>query len=69
MEIINKTVTSIVEGWQPQKKISPVPGLETYDKTTIFIPVDITEDVVELVAQNSSGALGPGSTDSEALQG
>ena len=35
----------------------------------IFIPVYITEDVVESAAQKLSGGSGPGYTDSEALQG
>ena len=34
-----------------------------------FIPVDITEEAVELVARKISGSSGPGGTDSEALQG
>ena len=40
-----------------------------YDETTIFIPVDIMEDVVESVARTLLGSLGPGGTDPEALQG
>ena len=43
--------------------------LEVYDEMPIFIPVDITEDVVYLVEWNISGIFGPGGTDSEALQG
>ena len=44
-------------------------SLGVYDKTTILFPVDITEDVVELVAHKLSGSSGPGSTDSKAIQG
>ena len=43
--------------------------LEVYNKMPIFIPVDIVEDMVKLVAQKLPGSLGHGSTDSEALQG
>ena len=43
--------------------------LETYNETPIFIPVDIAEDVFELVEGKLSGSLGPGGTDSESLQG
>ena len=34
-----------------------------------FIPINITEEAVELVACKLSGASGPGGTDLEALQG
>ena len=43
--------------------------LEAYDEMPIFIPVDIMDDVVKLVTQKLLGSLGPGGTDSEALQG
>ena len=35
----------------------------------IFIPVNITEEAVESVAQKLLGGSGPGGMDSEALQG
>ena len=38
-----------------------------YNKTSIFIPVNITEEDVESVAQKLLGSSGPGGTDSEAL--
>ena len=38
-------------------------------KHLFFIPVDITEDVVVLVAHKLSGRSGPVGTDSEDLQG
>ena len=44
-------------------------ALETYEETPIFIPVDITEEAVELVPLKLSGSSGPGDMDSEALQG
>ena len=37
--------------------------------TTVLIPLDITEDVVKLVAWKFLGSTGPEGTDSEALQG
>ena len=40
-----------------------------YNKTPIFIPVNITEEDVESVAQKLLGGSGPACTDSEALQG
>ena len=43
--------------------------LETYEETPILIPVDTTEEDVELVARKFSGISGPGGTESEALQG
>ena len=36
---------------------------------SILIPVDITEDVVQLVAMKRLGGLGPGGTNPEALYG
>ena len=35
----------------------------------IFLPADITEDVVESVARKIPGSSGPGGMDQEALQG
>ena len=43
--------------------------LEAYEVTTVFIPVDITEDVVELVAQKHLDSAGTGGTDLDTLQG
>ena len=43
--------------------------LDVYDKTPIFIPVDITENVIKSVACNLTGGSGPGGTDSGGLQG
>ena len=40
-----------------------------YNETPIFIPVNITEEAVESVAQKLLVSSGPGGTDSEALQG
>ena len=54
------------------KKLLKLPHcytLEAYKETHVFIPVDITEDVVDSIAQKILGSAGPGGTDSEALQG
>ena len=40
-----------------------------YDKMTIFIPIDITENTAELVAWKCLESSGLGGTDSEALHG
>ena len=47
----------------------PCSALEAYNETPIFVPVDITDDVVKSVARKLSGGLGPGVKDLEALQG
>ena len=41
--------------------------LEAYKEMPVFIPVDIMEDVVKLVARKLSLSVGPSVTDSEAL--
>ena len=43
--------------------------LEAYEETSIFIPVDITEDVVESIVWNCSGSSWNVGMDLEALQG
>ena len=50
-------------------KIPSYATLEMYNKTPIFIPLEITEDAVKLVAQKLLGSSYLGVTDSEALQG
>ena len=42
--------------------------LEAYSKAPIFIPVDITKNVVESVVRNILGGSGPGLNDLEDLQ-
>ena len=69
MGTINGTVTSVLEGKNPSKTIPSCATLEMYEVTPILIPVDITEEAVESVAQKLSGSSVPGGTDSEALQG
>ena len=41
---------------------------KVYDKTPIFIPMDIKKDVVQSVSRKLLGGLVPGGTDLEALQ-
>ena len=41
--------------------------MEVYEVTHVLIPVYITEDVVESVAQKLSGSAGPSRTDIEAF--
>ena len=65
--MINETVTLVLEGKIPSEIIPSCATLETYEETPIFIPVNITEEAVELVAQKLLGSFGPGGTDSEAL--
>ena len=43
--------------------------LEVYEATPVFIPIDITEDVVESVARKLSGSAVASGMDIEALQG
>ena len=66
---INKTVASVLDGKCPSKTITSCTTLETYEKTPIFIPINITEESVEYVARKRLGSSGLGGTGSEALQG
>ena len=52
----------------PHKKKLGV-ALEVYEATPDLIPVDVTKEVVESVAQKKSGTAGPDGIDTEALQG
>ena len=56
---INETVTSVLEGKHPSKRIPSCSKLETYEGTHIFIPV----------MHKRSESSGPRGMDSEALQG
>ena len=66
--IMDETVASVLAIKHPHESPPPRSTLEVYKKMPVFIPVDITEDVVELVARRLSGSLGHGGTESEALQ-
>ena len=65
---INETVASVLEGKHPHKKIPSCSTLDTYDEIPIFIPVEITEDAVKLVARKISGSSSPVDMDSESIQ-
>ena len=67
--VLNETVEFVLAGKHPHKTGSSCSMLERYKETPIFIPVDITEDAVELVTRKLLCSLGPGGTDSEVLQG
>ena len=69
MGIINETLTYVLVVKHPIEKISACYTLEAYDKTPIFIPVEIMEDAVGSFVRKLLGGLGPVGTDSEALQG
>ena len=60
---INETVAYILEGKHPHENILSYATLETYDKTPIFILVDITKDAVELVARELLVDSFPGGMD------
>ena len=68
MVVMNKTVATLLAKKHPHKTLPPVIRWRC-TKNTYFIPVDIMEDVVKLVAQKLSGSSIPGYDNSEALQG
>ena len=67
--MVNKTAALVLEGKYPSEIIPFCATSEMYEGTPIFIPVDITEEAIESVAQKLLGSSGSGGTDSEALQG
>ena len=58
---------SILNGKHPHENISTCSALEAYDKTPIFIPVEMVEGVVKLFMWEILGSSDPGGTNSEAL--
>ena len=58
-----------MEGKYLSEKIPSCTKLEMYKETPIFIPVDIMEEAVELVARTILGSSDPEGTELEALQG
>ena len=69
MGTINKNAASIFEGKHQSETIPSCAALEKYEETPIFIPVDITDNSVELFVRKLSGSYGPGCTDLEVLHG
>ena len=67
--VINDTAVSVLAWKHTHTQNTACYKLDAYGKTPIFIFVDITEDVVKLVARKLVVSLGSGGTDSEALQG
>ena len=65
--MVNKTAALVLEGKYPSEIIPFCATSEMYEGTPIFIPVDITEEAIESVAQKLLGSSGSGGTDSEAL--
>ena len=67
--VVNETVTSILAGKHPRKNNSVCSTLDSYKEIYIFIPVDITEDVVKSVTWKILRSSVPGGMDPEYLQG
>ena len=65
--IMEETVATVLVGKNLHRPPPPCSTLVLYDKMPIFIPMEITEDVVKSVAQKLSGSWGPGDTNLEAL--
>ena len=61
-------VRDVLESKHPQAVSPPIEELEPYEVVPELPTLDITGDVVEVVAKKMSGAAGPGGTDAVALQ-
>ena len=48
--IMEEPVAMVLDITHPREKNPPCSTLEVYEKITFFVPLDITADVVELVA-------------------
>ena len=66
---MDKTIAEVLAGKNLAERKPHCYTLEAYEENTVFIPSDITEDMVDLVAWKLSGSAEPGGTDSEELQG
>ena len=64
---IKETAASVLEGNHAREKIPFCFTLETYEETSILIPLNITEEAFKLAARKLSGSSGPGGTDSEKI--
>ena len=58
--VMGETIPSVLAGKHLHEKNPTRSMLEAYNKTPIFIPVGIKEDVVESVMQKISGSSGLG---------
>ena len=67
-QLVRKCSKNLVWKHPPNRK-PHCSTLEDYEETPVFIPMDMTEDVVKLVAQKLLGITGYGDKYSEALQG
>ena len=63
MIFTDKTVAEVLAGENPPIRKPHCSTFEAHKEITIFIPFNITEDVVELVAQKLSGSVGTGGTE------
>ena len=66
---MEETAAEVMAVKPPAERKTHSYTLEEYEEIPVFIPVDITEDVVKLVTQKLLGSASPGDTDLEALQG
>ena len=66
--LTDKTIKTVLAG-KPPPPPSRCYMLEGYDKQPILIFIDITKDVVQLVARKFLRSSSPGGADSDALQG
>ena len=66
---MDKTVAGVLVGKNPPEREPNCSTLEAYKETPVFIPMDITEDVVCFVAVKLLVHSGPSGMDSEDLQG
>jgi hypothetical protein len=60
-------VAEVLASKHPDARIPDTDKLPEYDEVPDFADLDITEDVVEMVARRLSGSAGIGGTDSHAL--
>ena len=58
-----------LEGETSEQKNSLLWHVKNVQGDTYFVPVDITDEAIELVARKLSGSSGPVGKDSGALQG
>ena len=67
MGFMEKIIVEVLAGEHLSKRKPHCYTLEAYKETPAFIPIDISEDMVKLVAQKLLVSAGTGGMDSEAL--